>query len=145
MGADALRGLLGQDGLSIESVDDVMQKIQDTFEDQKEIEDALQMGNENIAGIDDDEIENELSQLVRDEHIYSKTPSPVPVQAPSPSRHSTQPEAAAAPLLSDTASVNSELSRLSQILSSVQGVPSSITPPSGKETSESSKKKQLAA
>jgi len=145
MGADALRGLLGQDGLSIESVDDVMQKIQDTFEDQKEIEDALQMGNEDIAGIDDDEIENELSQLVRDEHIYSKTPSPVPVQTPSPSRHSTQPEAAA-PLASDTASVNSELSRLSQILSSVQSVPSSITPPSSKETSsESSKKKQLAA
>lgn len=144
MGADALRGLLGQDGLSIESVDDVMQKIQDTFEDQKEIEDALRMGNEDIAGIDDDEIENELSQLVQEEHIYDKTPSTVPVHIPSPSRNLTQP--GAAPLSSDTASVNSELSRLSQILSPVKSVPSSPTPPPTKEkTGESSKRKELAA
>jgi len=133
MGADALRGLLGQDGLSIESVDDVMQKIQDTFEDQKEIEDALKMGNEDIAGIDDDEIENELSQLVQDEHIYSKTPSPVPVQVSLPNKKA------------DTVGVDSELSRLNQILSSVKSVPSSITPPPTRESGESLKEKELAA
>lgn len=133
MGADALRGLLGQDGLSIESVDDVMQKIQDTFEDQKEIEDALKMGNEDIAGIDDDEIENELSQLVQDEQIYSKTPSPVPVQVSLPNKKA------------DKVGVDSELSRLNQILSSAKSVPSSITPPPTRESGESLKEKELAA
>lgn len=142
MGADALRGLLGQDGLSIESVDDVMQKIQDTFEDQKEIEDALMMGNEEISGIDDDEIENELSQLVQEEHISTKTPSPVPVQVQLPKK---LPAASASSITADTASsVNSELSRLNQMFSSVKGVPTSITPPPSAEN-EGTKQKELAS
>lgn len=142
MGADALRGLLGQDGLSIESVDDVMQKIQDTFEDQKEIEDALMMGNEEISGIDDDEIENELSQLVQEEHISTKTPSPVPVQVQLPKK---SPAASASSITADTASsVNSELSRLNQMFSSVKGVPTSITPPPSAEN-EGTKQKELAS
>ncbi|KAI8638209.1 Snf7-domain-containing protein [Parasitella parasitica] len=121
MGADALRGLLGQDGLSIETVDDVMQKMQDALDDQKEIEDALMMGNNGISGINDDDIERELSQLAYDEHVYSKEPPPVPIQVQLPVKRA--PDEAS--LTSDTGAVNSELSRLNQMFTTVQNVPSS--------------------
>lgn len=103
MGADALRDVLGSDGLTLESVDEAMQNIQSAFEDQKEIEEAMQMGD--ISEYADEDLEDELSQLIRD------SPSPASIPLPlSP------------PPAIDT-SVNSELSRLNQMFSSAKNVP----------------------
>lgn len=104
MGADALKEVLGADGLTVESVDDAMQNIQSAFEDQKEIEEAMKMGD--ISEYADEDLEDELSQLIRD----SPSPASIPLPA-SPS-----------PPVADT-NVNSELSRLNQMFSSVKSVP----------------------
>lgn len=102
MGADALRDLLGADSLTLESVDDAMQKIQSALDDQKEIEEAMTMGD--ISGYTDQDMEDELSQLIQD----SPSPASIPLPASPP------------PL---DANVNSELSRLNQMFSSVKNVP----------------------
>lgn len=106
LGADALKGLLGADGLTLESVDEAMEKIQNALHDQKEIEDAIGVGNNEISGYNDDEIEDELSQLIEDEARVS-----------TPPLKQSKPEA----------NVNSELSRLNQMFSSVKNVPNTTS------------------
>ncbi|KAI7897422.1 Snf7-domain-containing protein [Mucor mucedo] len=103
MGADTLRDVLGSDGLTLESVDEAMQNIQSAFEDQKEIEEAMKMGD--ISEYADEDLEDELSQLIRE--------SPSPASIPLP---------VSPPPVPDT-NVNSELSRLNQMFSSVKNVP----------------------
>lgn len=107
LGADALKEILGDDGLTLESVDEAMQKIQNALEDQKEIEDALYTGNNEISEYNDEDMENELSQLIQEEARVSSPPKKVS-SPPSPKKEEN---------------INSELSRLNQMFSSVQSVP----------------------
>jgi hypothetical protein len=124
MGADALRDLLGEDGLTLESVDDAMQNIQTALEDQKEIEEALRTGNEEVQQqneYDEEDMENELSQLIQQEATIT-TP---PILSPQPQK----------------ANAYSELSRLNQMFSSVKSFPS--TSPSVEEEEE--REREMAA
>ncbi|KAI7897525.1 Snf7-domain-containing protein [Cokeromyces recurvatus] len=111
MGAKALKNLLGKDGLSVESVDDAMEKIQSVLQDQKEIEEALRIGTEDINDVDDQEIENELNELIKD---YDKVAIP-------PSKHVTDHKEA------DDDHVQSELSRLNHLFSSVKNTPTNLS------------------
>ncbi len=116
LGADTLKDLLGEDGLTLESVDEAMQKIQNALENQKEIEDAINMGNNEISEYNDEDMEDELSQLVQEEARVSSPPLP-----------------------KKEANVNSELSRLNQMFSLVQSVPTTKT-----KVDEEKKVKELA-
>lgn len=107
MGADALKDLLGADGLTIESVDEAMEKIQNVLQDQKEIEEAMRM---DLGEFNDDDIEQELAQLIQQE-----SPSPASIPLP-PSPPIELPTATTATTTSDP--VNSELSRLNRMFSS---------------------------
>ncbi|GAA5805255.1 Snf7-domain-containing protein [Helicostylum pulchrum] len=103
MGADALKDILGKDGLTIESVDEAMEKIQNVLQDQKEIEEAMRM---DLGEFDDQDIEQELAQLIQQE-------SPSPASIPLPPSPPIEPPTAAA-----TSPVNSELFRLNRMFSS---------------------------
>ncbi|KAI8989469.1 Snf7-domain-containing protein [Pilobolus umbonatus] len=60
IGADVLRDILEDDKLSVESVNDVMDKVQSTLDDTKEVEDAMHFGLEdNFSDTEYDEL-NEL-------------------------------------------------------------------------------------
>ncbi|PHZ14555.1 uncharacterized protein RHIMIDRAFT_235328 [Rhizopus microsporus ATCC 52813] len=67
VGADTLRDLLGQDGLSIETINDVMEKVSNSLQDQNEIEEAMQSGMNDTIPYNDQEIEAELAQLIEKE------------------------------------------------------------------------------
>ncbi|KAI9480279.1 MAG: Snf7-domain-containing protein [Benjaminiella poitrasii] len=126
MGASALKSLLGKDGLSIESVDDAMEKIQTVLDDQKEIEDALQIGTDDFLNIDDDEIENELSQLIKESDSESTV-------AKKDSNTMTT-----------TAVADSELSRLNHLLASVKETPTTHNR-NPSLTANESREKELAS
>ncbi|KAI8886930.1 hypothetical protein K501DRAFT_176641 [Backusella circina FSU 941] len=112
LGADALRNLLGGEGLSLESVDDAMQNIQNALRDQKEVEDAIKMGNDDIAnlsGYSDTDLEQELSQLMEEDAQTISKPPPTTIRPP--------------PL-----PANSELARLNQMFSNIKSIPTDINP-----------------
>lgn len=100
MGADALRGLLGEDGLNIDSVDETMEKIQTVLQDQKEVEDALHIGTEDMMDVDNTEVEQELFDLIEQEKDLTKT------------------EPKQKDVSSSSSLPNSELSRLNQMFTS---------------------------
>ncbi|KAL0084756.1 Snf7-domain-containing protein [Phycomyces blakesleeanus] len=71
IGADALRGVIGNSELTLESVDEAMVKMQDALDAQKEVENAIATGTEEtnamqLSGVDDAELEKELAAL---EHL----------------------------------------------------------------------------
>jgi GTPase SAR1 family protein len=115
MGADALRSLLGEDGLSMESVDETMEKIQTVLQDQKEVEDALHIRTEDMMDTDTDEVEQELLDLIEQEQDFKKA-KPISEHAPTISLP------------------NSELSRLNQMFASSLNEP---------QQQQQQKKKQL--
>ena len=98
-GADTLKSLLNDNGLSVESVDEAMSQLQYVLEDQKEIEDAMKMGMDDISAMDTDgvDIEDELSHLIQEEK--------------------EQPDISKAPSVPTTQPIRSELSRLNQMFS----------------------------
>ena len=108
LGADTLKSLLGQDGLTLESVDEAMEKIQNALENQKEIEDAIYTGNNELSEFTDHEIEDELSELIQEE---ARVSSP-PVKSTSP----ISPSKPTSPTSEEK--VNSELARLNSMFSS---------------------------
>ncbi|KAI9321073.1 Snf7-domain-containing protein [Dichotomocladium elegans] len=93
IGADALQSVLRDGKLSVATVDEAMLKVQEAFEDQKEVEDAINMGAEQASkftDVDDDELEKELQELERQQEDVSLATSP-PLRktvqsAPPPSR-----------------------------------------------------------
>jgi hypothetical protein len=119
LGADALRNLLGGEGLSLESVDDAMQNIQNALRDQKEVEDAIKMGNEDIAslsGYSDTDLEQELSNLMEEDAKPPPNTQPAIIQPTM-----TQPQH-----LSQPSPANSELARLNQMFSNIRSIPTDI-------------------
>lgn len=71
VGADTLKSVLASAGLTITSVDDAMDQLQDALSDHREIEDAIQATTngviEHIVGGDDEELEKELENMVETE------------------------------------------------------------------------------
>ncbi|RIA87704.1 Snf7-domain-containing protein [Glomus cerebriforme] len=82
-GAGALKGVLASEGLTTETVDTTMDKLQDALADQKEIEDAMQVNQTLIeASLDiDEELEEELEALLKEEDTIS-TPAKQSVPQP---------------------------------------------------------------
>jgi preprotein translocase subunit SecF len=82
LGADALRGLMKQ--VDADKVDETMDKVRDTLEDQKEAEDALAAGSEQVTNTildsqqdDDEELEKELELLLTNQdNTSTKTQVP---------------------------------------------------------------------
>jgi uncharacterized phage infection (PIP) family protein YhgE len=81
LGADALRGLMKQ--VDADKVDETMDKVRDTLEDQKEAEDALAAGSEQVTNTildsqqdDDEELEKELELLTNQDDTSTKAPVP---------------------------------------------------------------------
>ncbi|KAL7320645.1 hypothetical protein PS15m_000511 [Mucor circinelloides] len=103
MGANTLRSLLSDKG----TVEQTMDKLQDTLEDQKQVEEAMTIGNEEISnqtiGMTNEELENELDSMI----TADKRP---------PSRRET---------LTQPIDTESELLRLQTVLSSLNHPPSS--------------------
>ena len=64
VGTDTLKSVIKESGLTPESVEDTMDKLSDVLADQKEIEDALHIGSEQVVNISDDDVEEELEKLV---------------------------------------------------------------------------------
>jgi hypothetical protein len=55
--------------LNTDTIDNTMEKIQDTLEDQKQVEEAINNGNQEINGeeiVNDEELENELNLLIEE-------------------------------------------------------------------------------
>jgi hypothetical protein len=72
LGADTLRGLLDGKEFSVDHVGKTMEKIQETLDDQKQVEEAITMGHEEIANqhynnISQEELEQELEGLQKEE------------------------------------------------------------------------------
>jgi hypothetical protein len=65
MGANALSSLLKSEQLSADNIDDAIEKIHDALQDQKQIEEAIDLGSE--QHYDDAQLEKELAALVVDE------------------------------------------------------------------------------
>lgn len=113
MGANALRSLLNRDELNIDSIDKTMENIQESLNDQKEIEEAMMYAHEDISAsqFDQQEIEQELNALKQEQQEAPPTRTKPPV-------HLVQPI--------DT---DSELQRLQNVLSS-------LTTPTNKRVKE---------
>ncbi|KAI8143088.1 Snf7-domain-containing protein [Fennellomyces sp. T-0311] len=69
IGADALRSILGNEDLSVDTVDQAMMKVQEAFDDQKEVEDAIVGASDQINQTDNDQedLERELAELEHQE------------------------------------------------------------------------------
>jgi hypothetical protein len=139
LGADALRNLLGGEGLSLESVDDAMQNIQNALRDQKEVEDAIKIGNEDIAslsGCSDTDLEQELSDLMEEDAKPPPSTQPaiaqpittltITTQPITTQPITTQPTVTQPQHLSQPSPANSELARLNQMFSNIRSIPTDI-------------------
>ncbi|KAJ3300039.1 Charged multivesicular body protein 7 [Borealophlyctis nickersoniae] len=85
VGADTLKSVLNQSGLTVEAVENTMDKLQDTLADQAEIDDAMTAGQSMVTGsdaIDDAELENELDALLA-EAAGRTMPSPIRTPLPN--------------------------------------------------------------
>ena len=67
MGTSTLKGIIKESGITPESVEDTLDQLSDVLADQKEIEDAFHIGTDGIMGIRDDDVEDELEKLVKEE------------------------------------------------------------------------------
>lgn len=85
MGANALRNLLNRQELKIDSVDKTMENIQETLNDQKEIEEAMMNGHEDISNqqFDHEELEQELNDLKREQQpaVVPSLPPPIDTES----------------------------------------------------------------
>lgn len=105
LGADALRLLLDSKELNADNVDKTMENIQDTLQDQKEIEDAITVGNQDVNNAylpDDAALEEELELLQQEDSDLNH-------------RHHKQPQVN----LTQPIDTESELLRLQNVLSSL--------------------------
>ncbi|CAG8610902.1 6869_t:CDS:2, partial [Scutellospora calospora] len=72
VGANTLHDVMASTGLTIDSVDATIDKLQDVLADQQEIDEAMKLGSDSTLDaslIQDDELEKELEDLLKDETI----------------------------------------------------------------------------
>ncbi|KAH8548652.1 Snf7-domain-containing protein [Umbelopsis sp. PMI_123] len=72
LGANALKSVLSSSELNVDAIDMTMDKVQETFADQREIDDALQLSmaelqDKQYGDISNDELEKELEELEKAE------------------------------------------------------------------------------
>ncbi|KAI9475628.1 MAG: hypothetical protein EXX96DRAFT_574010 [Benjaminiella poitrasii] len=91
MGAEMLRTLLStEEGgrLSVSNIEETFERLQDTLEDHKEIEEAIQTGNEEIsdkqlaaASTSQEELEEELNSIIKKEQKSVAITQPIDTQS----------------------------------------------------------------
>ncbi len=92
LGVDTLKRVREESGVTVEAVDQVMDDLQDALLDQREIDDAISSGQEQLSSVDEAELEEELAQLVATALPLPAAAVPVPAAAATPVRQQ-QPEA----------------------------------------------------
>lgn len=75
MGAESLRVLLNDKNLS--SIDETIEKVQDSLQDQKQVEEAMTVANQQVMdaylpAVDEQELEQELNELERNQVSLTK-------------------------------------------------------------------------
>lgn len=95
LGVDTLKRVREESGVTVEAVDQVMDDLQDALLDQREIDDAISSGQEQLSSVDEAELEEELAQLVATAlPLPAAAAVPVPAAAATPVRQQQQqPEA----------------------------------------------------
>lgn len=104
MGANALKNVLSSADLDVDNIDLTMDKVQDAFADQKEIDDALQLSMNEVheaqyEGVSNEDLELELAeleQLEAKEHVPAKQQQQhhhhnIPVPSHKPIIHQEKP------------------------------------------------------
>ncbi|KAI9365277.1 hypothetical protein BD770DRAFT_313281 [Pilaira anomala] len=85
MGANALRVLLNDKNFS--SIDETVEKVQDTLKDQKQVEDAITLGNQEVMdtylpSMSEQELEQELNSLeTTNQHAAVHLPKPIETES----------------------------------------------------------------
>ena len=136
IGADALRSILSNQNLSVDTVDEAMLNVQQAFQDQKEVEDAIVGGVDqaNRLNIEDDEdLEKELAELEEQEQeqqkrtlFLQKEQEQHPAREISPpSRHITQSAPPPSAAESELARINDIFGKLKKVQSPPSKIPSS--------------------
>lgn len=79
LGADTLRRILNDKDLNAESIEKTMDKVQDTLEDQKDVEGAIGAVHDQVAktylpDINDEDLEKELDSLVQTRRVNLTQP-----------------------------------------------------------------------
>ncbi|KAI9305849.1 Snf7-domain-containing protein [Cunninghamella echinulata] len=137
VGADTLKHILSNNNITVTSVDETIQKIQDALEDQKRIEDAITSGMKQATYSYDndghDEIEDETSKTILKEKRHWDQVD----EDDDKSIDVIKPVETTYPLRSD-----SELARLHTILSELPEIP--IRPPPKSKQRRQQRQQQLA-
>ncbi|KAI7852395.1 Snf7-domain-containing protein [Circinella umbellata] len=139
IGADALRSILSNQNLSVDTVDEAMLNVQQAFQDQKEVEDAIVDGVDQANRLnieeDDEDLEKELAELEEQEQEQQKRmlflqkeqeqeQRPVREISPPP-RHITQSAPPPSPAESELARINDIFGKLKKVQSPPSKIPSS--------------------
>jgi hypothetical protein len=122
LGVDTLKRVREESGVTVEAVDQVMDDLQDALLDQREIDDAISSGQEQLSSVDEAELEEELAQLVATALPLPAAAVPVAAAAATPVRQQQQPEAQQQPGQTEDAEVAS-LAALLAGMPSVQHLP----------------------
>ncbi|ELR14781.1 SNF7 family protein [Acanthamoeba castellanii str. Neff] len=134
LGVDTLKRVREESGVTVEAVDQVMDDLQDALLDQREIDDAISSGQEQLSSVDEAELEEELAQLVATALPLPAAAVPVAAAAATPVRQQ-QPEAQQQPRQTEDAEVAS-LAALLAGMPSVQHLPDPANVKEAKEHDE---------
>ncbi|CAG8713471.1 13984_t:CDS:2 [Gigaspora margarita] len=87
VGANTLHDFMASTGLTADSVDATIDKLQDILADQQEIDEAMKLGTDSLldaASIQDEELENELESLIANETVIKESPAIKPTKPSIP-------------------------------------------------------------
>jgi hypothetical protein len=117
LGVDTLKRIREESGVTVEAVDQVMDDLQDALLDQREIDDAISSGQEQLNPADEAELEEELAQLV------GASLSEAPIAAAAAAAASSTPVRQAQQPREQQAATDVSLANLLADLPSVQHLP----------------------
>ncbi|CAG8713204.1 462_t:CDS:2, partial [Dentiscutata heterogama] len=85
--ANTLHDFMASTGLTVDSVDATIDKLQDILADQHEIDEAMKLGSDSLVDTQDDELEQELEDLLSNETVketVKESPTTVPTKPSIP-------------------------------------------------------------